>query len=143
MKKKGILNAQLLGELAKLRHTDKLVICDAGYPIPKDGNVVDVSLTEGVPSFEQTLRAVVNEMVLEEYVAFRVMQEKNPDCYRLVTELFRNQKSAFVTMPEFLELAKDAKLFIRTGELRPASNLLLVSASGTAPAVEKYNVVML
>ena len=51
MKKKGILNAQLLGELAKLRHTDKLVICDAGYPIPKDGNVVDVSLTEGVPSF--------------------------------------------------------------------------------------------
>ena len=101
MKKKGILNAQLLGELAKLRHTDKLVICDAGYPIPKDGNVVDVSLTEGVPSFEQTLRAVVNEMVLEEYVAFRVMQEKNPDCYRLVTELFRNQKSAFVTMPEF------------------------------------------
>lgn len=142
MKKSGILNAALLGELAKLRHTDKFVICDAGFPIPKDGNVVDVSLTEGIPSFEQTLRAVVNEMVVEEYVAFSVMESKNPDCYHLITTLFQNQKSSFVTMPEFQELAKDAKLFIRTGELRPASNLLLVSASGTKPAVEKFSVTM-
>ena len=142
MKKNGILNAQLLCELTKLRHTDKLVICDAGYPIPKGSSVVDVSLTEGIPSFEQTLRAVVNEIVVEEYTAFRAMEEKNADCYRLITELFKNQKSSFVTMPEFQKLAEDAKLFIRTGELRPASNLLLVSASGTKPAVEKFNVTM-
>ena len=34
MKKTGILNAELAYELTKLRHTDKMVICDAGYPIP-------------------------------------------------------------------------------------------------------------
>lgn len=142
MKKNGILNAQLICELTKLRHMDKMVICDAGYPIPKDGNIVDISLVEGIPSFEQTLRAVVNELVVEEYVAFSAMKEKNEDCYRLIVNLFKNQKSSFVTMPEFQEIAKDAKLFIRTGELRPASNLLLVSASGTKPAVEKFSVVM-
>ena len=135
-------SALILTQAAAMGYAPKWFSCDGMDGILGGVDNFDVSLTEGVPSFEQTLRAVVNEMVLEEYVAFRVMQEKNPDCYRLVTELFRNQKSAFVTMPEFLELAKDAKLFIRTGELRPASNLLLVSASGTAPAVEKYNVVM-
>lgn len=142
MKKSGILNAQLLCELTKLRHTDKLVICDAGYPIPRDSNVVDISLTAGIPSFEQTLRAVVNELVVENYAAFSAMKEKNEACYQLITGLFQNQEGIFVTMPEFQELAKDAKLFIRTGELRPASNLLLVSASGTAPAVQKFNVTM-
>ena len=37
---------------------------------------------------------------------------------------------------------EETKLFIRTGELKPASNLLLVSASGTQPAVERFNVHM-
>lgn len=142
MKKNGILNAQLLCELTKLRHTDKFVICDAGFPIPAGGNVIDISLTAGIPSFEQTLRAVVNEIIVESYTAFAVMPEKNPDCYHLVSSLFHFQERTLVSMSEFLELSHDAKLFIRTGELRPASNLLLVSASGTQPAVEKFDVHM-
>ena len=142
MKKSGILNAQLLCELTRLRHKDKLVICDAGFPIPPGGNIVDISLVAGLPDFPQTLKAVVNELIFEDYVVFSVMQEKNPEYYRLLTGLFREQTHSEVSMDEFIALAKDAKLFIRTGELKPASNLLLTSASGTAAAVERFNVTM-
>ena len=34
MRRGGILNAQLAGALAQLGHTDTLVVCDAGLPIP-------------------------------------------------------------------------------------------------------------
>lgn len=34
MKKSGIINAELLRRLALLRHTDLLVVADAGLPIP-------------------------------------------------------------------------------------------------------------
>lgn len=70
MKKRGILNAQLMSELTKLRHTDKMVICDAGFPIPKDATVVDVSLIAGVPTLPQVLKAVLNEIIVEEYAIF-------------------------------------------------------------------------
>ena len=142
MKKTGILNAQLLCELTKLRHQDKLVICDAGFPIPAGSNVVDISLVAGLPDFQQTLKAVVNELIFEEYVVFSVMQEKNPEYYQLLKRLFINQNSREVTMPEFIELAKEAKLFIRTGELTPASNLMLTSASGTEAACKKFDVTL-
>ena len=142
MKKTGILNAQLLCELTKLRHQDKLVICDAGFPIPAGSNVVDISLVAGLPDFQQTLKAVVNELIFEEYVVFSVMQEKNPEYYQLLKRLFIKQNSREVTMPEFIELAKEAKLFIRTGELKPASNLMLTSASGTEAACKKFDVTL-
>lgn len=142
MKKSGILNAQLLCELTRLRHKDKLVICDTGFPIPAGSNIVDISLVAGLPDFPQTLKAVVNELIFEDYVVFSVMQEKNPEYYRLLTGLFQAQTHSEVSMDEFITLAKDAKLFIRTGELKPASNLLLTSASGTAAAVERFNVTM-
>mgnify|MGYP005825849859 CR=1 FL=1 len=142
MKKSGILNAQLLCELTKLRHKDKLLICDAGFPIPAGGNVVDISLVAGLPSLPQTLQAVVQELIFEDYAVMSAMPEKNPEYYRLVTELFQAQSHVEVPMDEFIALAQDVKLFIRTGELRPASNLMLTSASGTKPAVERYNVTL-
>ena len=142
MKKSGILNAGLLGELAKLRHTDKLVICDAGYPVPAGANVVDVSLVAGVPDFPQVLRAVLGEMIFEAYTVFDNMEEKNPEYYSWLTGIFKEQDHREVPFKEFTELAKEAKLFVRTGELAPCSNILLVSASGTKKAAERFDIIL-
>ena len=122
MKKRGILNAQLMSELTKLRHTDKMVICDAGFPIPKDATVVDVSLIAGVPTLPQVLKAVLNEIIVE---------EANKEYYDFVKETFKDkQKYSEVSMPEFQKMTADAKFYVRTGELAPCSNIMLVSASG-------------
>lgn len=140
MKKSGILNAQLLYQLTKLRHQDKMVICDAGFPIPVGAEIVDVSLVAGIPDFLQVLKAVTDELIFEEYVIFTAMKERNPRYYQVITQGFLYQKSSEVTMEEFIQRAADAKLFVRTGELLPASNILLISASGVPAACEKYDV---
>ena len=111
-----------MSELTKLRHTDKMVICDAGFPIPKDATVVDVSLIAGVPTLPQVLKAVLNEIIME---------EANKEYYDFVKETFKDkQKYSEVSMPEFQKMTADAKFYVRTGELAPCSNIMLVSASG-------------
>lgn len=130
MKKSGILNAELICELTKLRHQDKFVICDVGFPIPAGAKVVDVSLVAGIPTFMQVLKAVLNELIIEEYVVFDFMKQYNEEYYKELRDIFINQQHSEVPMAEFTEASKEAKLFIRTGELRPASNIMLTSATG-------------
>lgn len=107
MKKSGVLNANLMYELTKLRHLDKLVICDAGFPIPKGATVVDVSLVAGIPTFMQTLKAVLNEMIFEEYIIFDFMKVHNKEYYDEVKEIFVNQKSSEISMEDFIEVSKE------------------------------------
>jgi len=130
MKKNGILNPYLMEGLTSLGHLDSVVICDAGFPIPKEANYVDISLTAGIPDFLQVLHAVLNEIIVEEYVVFDFMQKYNPKYYEEIKRLFMKQKAVECSMDDFRDRAKAAKLFIRTGELLPASNIILVSASG-------------
>lgn len=130
MKKGGLLNAQLMFELTKLRHCDKVVICDAGFPIPEGKTVVDVSLVAGIPSFMQVLKACLNEIIVEDYVIFDFMKEYNQETYDALQAMFVKQTHREVSMPEFVELSREAKLFVRTAEFKPASNILLTSASG-------------
>ncbi|MGW8263419.1 RbsD/FucU domain-containing protein, partial [Bacillus sp. LR--39] len=44
MKKHGILNSHLAKILADLGHTDKIVIADAGLPVPDGVLKIDLSL---------------------------------------------------------------------------------------------------
>ena len=140
MKKTGIFNVQLMMELTKLRHMDQFVICDAGFPVPKDANVVDVSLIAGVPSFMLVLKAVLNELIVEDCTIFDFMKEYNRGTYDELQKIFVKQDKKEVSMEEFIELSANAKLFIRTGELKPASNILLTSASGAGPKRDPYDV---
>ena len=68
MKKFGIINARLIGELTDLKHMDKLVICDAGFPVPQNGNIIDLSLVNGIPTAIQVLEAVTKEIGFEEFL---------------------------------------------------------------------------
>lgn len=140
MKKGGILNAELMEELTKLRHYDSMVICDIGYPIPKGAKVVDVSLVAGVPTFMQTLKAILNEVDFMEYTIFDFMEEANKEYYDEVKQIFKNQESHEVSMDEFREITKDANVFVRTGEPRPASNIYLIASSGDEWSVSEYRV---
>lgn len=140
MKKQGILNAQLMGELTKIRHEDIIVICDIGFPIPKGSNVVDVSLVEGLPTFPQVLKAVLNEIIVESYTFFDIMKKYNEEYYQFLQDNLVNQAWAELSMPEFVARSQEAKLFIRTGEAKPASNIMLRSASGVAEASKQFDV---
>jgi len=62
MKKGTVLNSDISSVISRLGHTDTLVVCDAGLPIPKSTTRIDMALTQGVPSFMQVLGVVTNEM---------------------------------------------------------------------------------
>ena len=130
MKKNGILNPYLMQGLTSLGHLDSVLICDAGFPTPKGVNVIDISLVAGIPNFMQVLEAVLNEIIVEEYVVFDFMEKYNKKYYDEVKKIFVKQKAVECSMDDFRVLAEKAKLVIRTGELLPASNIILVSASG-------------
>ena len=46
----GILNPQLLELLARIRHTNTLVIADWAFPYWPEIETVDISLTRGIPT---------------------------------------------------------------------------------------------
>lgn len=49
MTETGILNRDIAAELARMGHTDRLLIADAGLAIPDSTRVIDLSLAENVP----------------------------------------------------------------------------------------------
>src|SRR5574339_49280 len=64
MLKTGILNPRLLDLLARVRHTNTLVIADRGFPFWPQIETVDLSLVDDVPTVLQTLAAIRGNFVV-------------------------------------------------------------------------------
>ena len=58
MLRTGILNPALLHLLARIRHTNTLVIADRGFPFWPQIETVDISLVDNIPSVLQVLAAI-------------------------------------------------------------------------------------
>ena len=58
MIKQGILNPAISSLLARIRHTNMLVIADRGFPYFPALETVDISLVDGIPSVLQVLNAI-------------------------------------------------------------------------------------
>ena len=65
MKKSTLINADLSGLVASLGHTDEITICDAGLPIPRQVQRIDLALTHGIPSFLDTVATILSECQIE------------------------------------------------------------------------------
>ncbi|HBM76532.1 MAG TPA: transport protein RbsD/FucU, partial [Verrucomicrobiales bacterium] len=50
MLQQGILNPQVLDLLARIRHTNTLVICDWAFPYWNEIETIDLALTRGIPN---------------------------------------------------------------------------------------------
>ena len=140
MRKSGIINGEIMGVLAGLCHGDRVVISDAGLPIPEGVKCVDLALINGIPGFLDTLKAVVNEAIFEKIVIFELMKDHNPEKYKIVTEMFEKQEKVLYGPEELMEEAKQAKLIIRTAEFTPCCNVVLYSASGVAEMCAPFDI---
>jgi D-ribose pyranase len=93
MKKGTVLNSDISSVISRLGHTDTLVVCDAGLPIPKSTTRIDMALTQGVPSFMQVLGVVTNEMQVEAAIIAEEIKQHNPQLHEtLLTHLEQLQK---------------------------------------------------
>lgn len=125
MKKRGILNAQLAGYLAALGHKDLFMIGDAGMPIPKGVPIVDLVLCGGVPTFEQTMDAILDETVVEGYTIANEIQEKNPRLLAYIQEKLPDAEETRIPHTELKAMSANVKFAVRTGEFTPYPNIIL------------------
>jgi len=129
MKKIGILNQDISEVVAGLGHTDTLVIADAGLPIPAGTRRIDLALTAGIPTFLDTLRAVLAEMYVERAIVAEEMVEVSPRVYEAIKEILGDVPIKTVTHLIFKERSGSARAVIRTGEFTPYANVILVAGA--------------
>lgn len=125
MKKRGILNAQLSGLIAALGHMDTFMIGDAGMPIPKGIPIVDLALCGGVPTFIQTMDAVLEEAEVEHYTLAEEIVEKNPELLAYIKGKLPEVEYEMIPHAELKKMSANVRFAIRTGEFTPYPNIIL------------------
>ena len=83
MLKTGILNPHVLALLARVRHTNLLVIADRGFPFWPQIETVDLSLVDDVPMVGQVLAAIRPNFVIGQAWMAREFLEHNGPPKRL------------------------------------------------------------
>ena len=129
MKKNGILNSDISRVLSYMGHTDLICIGDCGLPVPDETERIDLALTFGIPTFMQTLEAVVGDMKIEKLYLAEEIKTVNPEVFREIRDLLSENEIeyAFISHADLKELTKQCKAVIRTGETTPFANIILQS----------------
>lgn len=126
MKRGGILNAQLSHLIARLGHRDLIAVADCGLPIPEGVERVDLALVPGVPSLQQVVRALADEIVVEKVYVAEETCAQNRACYDDLRRLFAGVEWEEISHEELKRLLPQTKGVIRTGEATPYANAILV-----------------
>ena len=87
MKKIGTLNQPLSEVIAGLGHLDSLVVADAGLPIMTGTQRIDLALTQGTPGFLETLRVILEEIIVERAIVAEEMLMVSEPLYEEVKNL--------------------------------------------------------
>lgn len=135
MKKGKLLNSEISYVISKMGHTDSLTIADSGLPIPDCANRIDLALSKGIPSFLDTLDAVLSELCIEKVIIAKEMKDVSPDMYVAIQKRLQKleeQENIDVEIIEvehetFKKYTSDSKCIIRTGEFTAYSNIILKS----------------
>ncbi|MCK0470173.1 D-ribose pyranase [Halalkalibacter sp. APA_J-10(15)] len=123
MKKKGILNRDISSVLAKLGHTDQIVIADCGLPIPDGVPCIDLSLELGDPTFLRTLDVVLADMEVEKGIVAKEIKMRNAQMCETIQQY--EFPIEYVDHERLKKQSQTAKAVIRTGETTPYANIIL------------------
>ncbi|WP_145003105.1 D-ribose pyranase [Pseudomonas oryzihabitans] len=130
MKKTALLNIALSQAVASLGHGDRVVIGDAGMPVPPGTPLVDLAVTPGVPTFVSVLQALLSEMQVESHVLAEETLTAQPPALAELERLTADGALGprqLVSHAELKALCQGARVQIRTGECQPYTNLILVA----------------
>lgn len=127
MKKTGLLNHRLSDVVARMGHTQRLVIADAGLPIPRHVERIDLAVVAGSPTTLEIVRAIAGELQVEMVVFAEELMSRDAGLPAAVAELFPDASATTVPHEEFKRLCEDAVTIVRTGECTPYYNVMLIS----------------
>lgn len=125
---KGILNPKLLSLLARVRHTNALVIADRGFPLWPDVETIDLSLVDDVPTVLQVLAAIrPNYHVAHAFMAREFNKHNNFSTRAGFAKSLKGVPLTFEPHVQFKKRAPSAIGLIRTGDTTQYANMILVS----------------
>jgi D-ribose pyranase len=129
MKKIGTLNTHLSRVIAQMGHTDRLVVCDSGLPIPRGAEVVDLALRPGLPGFLDTLDVVLEELEVERVVIADELATGGNGVYSELMSRLDGTEVERVSHEDFKRIASENgnTAYVRTGEATPYANVILCS----------------
>jgi len=128
MLRNGILNPQILSLLARVRHTNALVIADRGFPCWPQLETVDISLVDGVPTVLQVLEALRPNFDIEQfYMAEEFRLENDAETQARYAAAIQGAAVSFEAHVDFKKRVPAAIGLIRTGDVTQYGNLILVS----------------
>ena len=128
MLKTGILNPQVLSLLARVRHTNALVIADCGFPFWPDLETVDISLADGIATVLQVLAALrLNFNVVQAYMAREFLRENTAATRALFARGLKAIPRTYEPHLQFKKRVPGAVGLIRTGDTIQYANMVLIS----------------
>ena len=125
----GILNPHILDLLARVRHTNTLVIADWAFPFWPQIETVDISLTRGIPNILDVLHLIRPNFKIGKVWQAEEFLDTNPK------ETLKAFDDAFEGIPEverlphvtFKTMVPSAIGLIRTGDPTAYGNIIIES----------------
>lgn len=128
MLKYSIINPQILSLLARVRHTNMLVISDRGFPFWPQIETVDISLSDDIPTVLQALTIIRPSMDLAEIIMAEEFREENPPHLQsLFISAAKDTPIKYIPHSELKKCVPDAIGLIRTGDTTQYANMILIS----------------
>ncbi len=126
MKKGRLLHGEISRVIAEMAHADKILIGDAGMPVPKGIKFIDLALTKDMIPFLTVLEVVLEELQVEKAYIDLEMKDVSP---YMREDLDKTVKGSFeldeIPHEQLKEMSKDCKVVIRTGEFTSYANIIL------------------
>ena len=124
----GIVNPQVLSLVARVRHTNSLVVADAAFPFWPQIETVDVSLVRGVPTVLQVAEAILANWKCGEVFMAKEFKTHNDQKHQAAfASVCKGIRMTFEPHLEFKKRVPNAIGLIRTGDTTAYGNMIMVS----------------
>lgn len=125
----GILNPHILSLLARVRHTNTLVIADRGFPFWPQIETVDISLVDDVPRVLDVLKALRgNFNVGRAFMAEEFRLQNTTETRNAFEAALNAVPTIFEPHVEFKKRVQSTIGLIRTGDTTQYANVIVESA---------------
>ncbi len=123
-----ILNPHLWSLLARVRHTNSLVIADRGFPFWPQIETIDLSVTDDVPTVLQVLEAVRQHFhAVQAYMAREFLDQNSEVTRERFAKALEGIPIQYEVHVEFKKRVPAVIGLIRTGDTIQYANMILVS----------------
>jgi D-ribose pyranase len=129
MLRTGILNPQINSLLARVRHTNTLVIADRGFPFWREIETVDLALVDDLPTVLQVLAAIrPNFTIGQAWMADEFRRQNTAETQARFAAAMQGIAVNYEPHIDFKRRVPHAIGLIRTGDTTQFANLIIESA---------------